>query len=327
MENTVQGFFISCFHLAHHVWFVFSFPIISTRHSCSAGHQEAEISCHRFDTVYLLFVPSQPPTLLFPSPQLFIRVLDFSYLVALALAHTCCLNLFACVSELRSLFPNKLLIAPTPVVLHFILSTTRVILSSAPWWNFGLPVIVGVLPETPEWLSTQQHSMCDLSPRENKGWPSIRKCCSWCSARYLDSFIFHDFLLLQTEAPLSPHGASDSSIDKALSRSNSVIHRLPGSSIIHAQRCWTDWIVTTLVGGSEEGGGTEGGRCRPHSLVATEWRRLWLWAHLWSLTLVSLKPRSLCVSQKWRLETTTAGKIMRVKWHHKLECLRFWKAN
>lgn len=39
---------------------------------------------------------------------------------------------------------------------------------------------------------------------------------------------------------------------KALSRSISVIHRLQGSSIIHAWRCWTDWIVTTLVGRGAE---------------------------------------------------------------------------
>lgn len=128
------------------------------------------------------------------------------------------------------------------------------------------------LPSEMSWCLSTQLAMRSSSPRENKGWPSNRKCCFWCSARYRDSFIFHDFFLHLTEAPLSPHWASDSSLYKAQSCSISVIHRLSGSSIIHAWRCWTDWIVTTPVGGSE-GGGIEGGKSRTPSSAAERTRR------------------------------------------------------
>lgn len=88
--------------------------------------------------------------------------------------------------------------------------------------------------------------------------------CHFSSFLYFSWFFFPH----QTEASLSPRWASDSSLYKAQSRSISVIHRLPSSSIIHARRCWTDWIVTTLVGGGVEGGRMEGGWRRPLSVAA-----------------------------------------------------------
>ncbi len=90
------------------------------------------------------------------------------------------------------------------------------------------------------------------------------------------------------------------------------IQRLQGSSIIHAWRRWTDWIVTSQAG--MRGGGRERNelfsffeswaglaeRATPTHPKFTSTRVMWL---IFALS----DPKYVCMSNEWRPRATTGG--------------------